>query len=226
MGKLMFVADGVGGGKAGDLASQMAILEMSEHLLNSMHWLFCPTEPEIEQFIEDLKSGAWRSHAAVRDDSQNNPDHRGMGTTLRVAYLFWPMLYVVHVGDSRCYVLRDDHMQRLTKDQTLAQLLFDGGKLTDAEFEECPYHHILVSVIGGAECPDAVVYKTRLAPGNRVLLCSDGVNAHLSDDEIERSLRSCFSPSDVCADLVNKSNQLGGLDNITAVAAFCDTIQN
>ena len=157
MGKLMLVADGMGGTKAGEIASQMAIQAMAEHLLNSMHWLFCPKEPEIEQFVEDLKAGAIRSHDAVRCNGESNPERRGMGTTLTVAYLLWPMMYVLHVGDSRCYILRDKHIQRLTKDQTLAQVLFDTGQLSEADLAVSPYHNVLVSAIGCKDGPDAIV---------------------------------------------------------------------
>ena len=219
MGKLLLVADGIGGSKAGEFASELAIHEISQHLLNSMHWLFCPKQPEIEQFVEDLKTGAYRTHQAVRRDSEQNPEHHGMGCTLTVAYLMWPMLYVLHVGDSRCYVLRDGFIQCLTKDQTLAQLLLDSGQLNQTEFERSPYHHILVSAIGGSENPEAVVYKTRLLPGDKILLCSDGVNTHLNDEQIESILSQDASPEKICSELIEESKRLGGFDNITAVVA-------
>ncbi len=219
MGKLLFVADGIGGSRAGDFASQLAIYEMSQHLLNSMHWLFCPNQPEVERFVEDLKTGAYRTHQAIRRDSQQNPDHQGMGCTLTVAYLMWPMLYVLHVGDSRCYVLRDGFIQCLTKDQTLAQFLYDAGKLNPTEFEESPYHHVLISAIGGSDKPEAIVYKTRLLPGDRILLCSDGVNKHLDDAQIENLLGTDQTPEQICHQLIEESKRLGGSDNITAVVA-------
>lgn len=224
MGKLLFVADGVGGANAGSVASRMAIEKMAEHLLNSMHWLFFPTQPEIEKFVEDLKAGAYRSHSAVREDSEGNPEHHGMGTTLTVAYLIWPMLYVLHVGDSRCYILRDKSIQMLTKDQTLAQLLYDRGQLSDDDFQNSPYKNVLVSAIGSQDGPEAMVYKTRLAPGDRVLLCSDGVNGHLSDGAIEAILREGDTPQQVCQQLIDQANAAGGSDNITSVVVFCSPL--
>ena len=226
MGKLMIVADGMGGANAGEVASQLAILEMAKHLLNSMHWLFCPRQPEITQFIEDLKLGAFSSHRAVRHDAEANPHHHGMGTTLTVAYLFWPLLYVLHVGDSRCYVLRDKQIQLLTKDQTLAQLLYDHGQLSKSEFETSPYQNVLTSVIGCDPEPEAVVYKTRLLPGDRVMLCSDGVNAHLSDADIERVLIDCRTPEQACQSFIDTANERGGKDNITSVVAFFNRPQS
>lgn len=223
MGKLLLVADGMGGAQAGEIASQMAIQAMAEHLLNSMHWLLFPKQPEIEQFIQDLKAGVLWTHQVVRHDSETDPSHRGMGTTLTVAYLMWPMLYVLHVGDSRCYILRDKWIQRLTKDQTLAQMLYDRGQLTENEFQESPYHHVLTSAIGSEGRPEAVVYKTRLAPGDRILLCSDGVNAHLDDKEIESILAQGPSASEVCQKLIDTANERGGHDNVTAVVVLSKT---
>lgn len=220
MGKLLLVADGVGGAQAGEVASQMAMQTMAQFLLNSMHWLFNPKQPEIEQFMEDLKDGAMRSHETVRKLAKEDGSRTGMGTTLTAAYLMWPMLYVLHVGDSRCYVLRGKSLELLTKDQTLAQHLCDCGHLNGAEFEASPYHHVLLSAIGAKENPKAVVYKTGLHVGDRVLICSDGVNAHLDDSEIERVLSADQTPNEICQQIIDIANERGGTDNITAVVAI------
>ena len=220
LGKLLLVADGIGGNKAGEVASLMAMQTMAQFLLNSMHWLFNPRQPEIEQFVEDLKAGAMHSHAAVRHLAEDDPRQHGMGTTLTAAYLMWPMLYVLHVGDSRCYVLRGGSLELLTKDQTLAQHLCDCGHLNGTEFEESPYHHVLLSSIGAKENPEAIVYKTRLLTGDRILVCSDGVNAHVEDSEIEQILSLDQSPGETCQQLIDLANERGGRDNITAVVAF------
>ncbi|MFT7633863.1 MAG: serine/threonine protein phosphatase PrpC [Mariniblastus sp.] len=220
MGKLFFLADGMGGAQAGEVASQMAIQSMAQYLLNSMHWLFHPQQPEIEQFIEDLKTGALQSHQTVRDTADGDPNFRGMGTTLTVAYVMWPMLYVLHVGDSRCYILRNGQLQLLTKDQTLAQHLFDCGQLKGAEFSESPYHHVLLSAIGAEGDPNALVYKTRMLPGDRIMLCSDGVNAHLEDAEIETILSEGASSDAICQTLIETANERGGHDNITAIVGI------
>lgn len=220
LGRLFLVADGVGGGQAGELASQLAMQTMAQFLLNSMHWLFNPKQPDIEQFIDDLKAGAMCSHETVRDLGENDASRRGMGTTLTAAYMLWPMLYVLHVGDSRCYVLREGKLELITKDQTLAQHLCDCGQLNGKEFRESPYQNVLLSAIGAQDNPDAIVYQTRLYTGDRILVCSDGVNAHLEDSEIEKILGSDQTPSGVCQQLVDLANERGGRDNITAVVAF------
>ena len=223
MGKLLLVADGMGGANAGDVASEMAIRKTVEFLLNSMHWLFHPKQPEIEQFILDLKAAACFSHKAVREDADHAPEHRGMGSTLTVAYIIWPMLYVLHVGDSRCYLWHRNQIQLLTKDQTFAQHLYDLGQLNDEEFEKSGYHHVLLSAIGIAGQPEAAVYRQRLDYGDRILLCSDGVNGHLDDNEIGDYLSAGDNSHQICQSLVEAANEKGGKDNITcAVAIFLE----
>lgn len=224
MGTVMFVADGMGGANAGEVASQIAIKNTTDFLLNSMHWLFHPTESDTQRFVDDLRSAAIFSHNAVRADSETDPNHRGMGTTLTLAYLVWPMLYVLHVGDSKCYIQNKNGLTQLTKDQTLAQVLYDSGGLDTASVEESPYSHVLVSAIGIDGDPDAVVYRTRLEPNDRILLCSDGVNAHLSDEEISKIISSEISCDEICNRLIATANERGGRDNITAVTGICHPI--
>lgn len=219
MGQLLLVADGIGGAKGGEVASELAIKSTVEYLLNSMHWLSHPTEPEISQFVSDLKDAACFSHRTVRDNANQNPDLQGMGSTLTVAYVVWPMLYVLHVGDSRCYLFHKGKTGLLTKDQTFAQYLFDQGHLTLDEFEESSFHNVLLSAIGAKDRPDAAVYRHRLEYGDRILLCTDGVNRHLSDHRIGEFLQSEVTSEMICKELVDAANEAGGLDNITTVVA-------
>lgn len=219
MGKLLLVADGMGGHNAGEVASELAIKATYEYLLNSMHWLFHPTEPEIEQFIEDLKCAACFSHFVVSGDAERKPDHKGMGSTLTAAYVVWPMLYVLHVGDSRCYLFHENKMGLITKDQTYAQYLFDQGHLNEQELKSSRFQHMLTNAIGIDGQPEASVYRQRLDYGDRILLCSDGVNRHLDDHQIGEYLEQELSAQQICRSIVDASNQLGGRDNITTVVA-------
>ncbi len=142
-----------------------------------------------------------------------------MGSTLTVAFVTWPMLYVLHVGDSRCYLFHRGNTGLLTKDQTFAQHLFDKGFLSDKEFNESAYHNVLMSAIGADGQPDAAVYRQRLSYGDRILLCSDGVNCHLNDLQISEFLEQDGSSRKICQSIVDAANELGGIDNITSVVA-------
>lgn len=223
LGKLMLVADGMGGENAGDVASEMATSNVVHFLLNSMHWLSHPTETEVHTFIKDLKSAACFTHQMVSQNAEEDPEHHGMGTTLTMAYLIWPMLYVLHVGDSRCYLLRDGRLRKLTKDQTLGQELADLGFYGDKGPEGSPFENVLVSAIGIKGEPEALVYRAQLMPGDRILLCSDGLNAHLSDAEIGEHLSGSFPPQTICQQMINLANERGGRDNTTVIVGFCET---
>ncbi|MGI9518189.1 MAG: PP2C family protein-serine/threonine phosphatase, partial [Pirellulaceae bacterium] len=153
MGKVLFIADGMGGMNAGDVASKLAIDATTRFLLNSMHWLFDPRQPEVERFVEDLKEAAVFTHGIVRQDAETVPHHTGMGTTLTLACIIWPMLYVLHVGDSRCYVMHKNDLVLLTRDQTFAQYLLDSGALSSEQFKNSPLKHVLISAIGGSDQP-------------------------------------------------------------------------
>ena len=219
MGKLMLVADGIGGASAGEVASELAIKSTIEYLLSSMHWLAYPTEADVERFVEDLKEAACFSHFVVRNDADNDPKHRGMGSTLTVAYVDWPMMYVLHIGDSRCYLQRESELRLLTKDQTFAQQLYDEGVIDEEQFENSNFHNVLVSAIGAQGQPDALVYQQKLDFGDKVLLCSDGVNVHLDDQQIADVLSQDVSANQICKQLIQQANSAGGRDNITAVVA-------
>ncbi len=222
MAKLMMVADGMGGMNAGEVASELATKSTAYFLLNSMHWLLHPTAPEIEQFVEDLKDAACFTHAVIRDDSDAIPQHHGMGSTLTVAWLVWPLLHVLHVGDSRCYLSRGGHLRLLTHDQTLAQHLMDRGDLNAEQMRESPFQHVLMSAIGAEGQPTAVVYRQHMQPGDRLLLCTDGVNRHLTDEDIGQILQASKSPRKICQEIVDLANTRGGQDNVTVVVAKLD----
>lgn len=224
LGKLMLVADGMGGENAGEVASEMAVSNVVHFLLNSMHWLNHPTEVEVRTFIKDLKSAACFTHQMVSQNAEDDPERRGMGSTLTLAYLIWPMLYVLHVGDSRCYVLHKGRLRKLTRDQTLAQELADLGYYGERGVEDSPYRNVLVSAIGIEGEPEVLVYRTELKLGDRVLLCSDGLNLHLEDSEISEILSASRPPEEICAELIDQTNQRGGRDNTTVIVGICEPV--
>ncbi|MGI9519602.1 MAG: PP2C family protein-serine/threonine phosphatase, partial [Pirellulaceae bacterium] len=212
------------GMNAGDVASKLAIDATTRFLLNSMHWLFDPRQPEVERFVEDLKEAALFTHGIVRKDAETVPHHTGMGTTLTLACIIWPMLYVMHVGDSRCYVMHKNDLVLLTRDQTFAQYLLDSGALSSEQFKSSPLKHVLISAIGGSDQPTAAVYQQPLDNVDRLLLCSDGVTGHWSDEELKELLRSNKSPNEICDEIVRVANERGGHDNITVITArFVDS---
>jgi protein phosphatase len=141
-----------------------------------------------------------------------------MGTTLTMAFIQWPLLYIAHVGDSRAYLSRGRQLIRLTTDHTVAQQLSESDPtLVDAT---SALHHMLWNSLGGNEdIPRPQVSKLTLEPGDCVLLCSDGLPKQLNDTEIAEIVASPAPLAERCAALVSRANATGGADNITVVIA-------
>lgn len=219
-GKLFMVADGMGGHQAGSRASVLAIDLLINQLLNSMHWFFA-VEPNREQdFIGDLKKLFQKAHQAIERESTEQVAHRGMGTTLTLAYVIWPWMYVVHAGDSRCYLLRGDKLEQLTSDHTISNQLVQAGTITAAETANSPWSNVLTNVLGaGSHDVLAEVKKVPLEVGDTVVLCTDGLNRHVEDGELRDIVQRELEPTECCRALIELANFRGGFDNITAIVA-------
>ncbi|MEM8735268.1 MAG: protein phosphatase 2C domain-containing protein, partial [Planctomycetota bacterium] len=178
-GKLFMVADGMGGHQGGNRASALAIDLLINQLLNSMHWFFQMDKDQEEReqgFVEDLKKLMQRAHEAIERESKNDESIKGMGTTLTMAYVIWPWMYVVHAGDSRCYLLRDGEMKQLTHDHTVSNQLIEKGGMTADEAEKSPWSNVLYNALGaGAAGVDAEVHRVALEPNDCIMLCTDGL---------------------------------------------------
>ena len=222
IGQLLVVADGISGAPGALVASQIGVGTVARYVLNAMPWFLSLNHDHDDDQEEELLTSLLEVEAAVEAQAQADPEFEGMGTTLTMAYIVWPRLYVVNVGDSRCYLLRDGALEQLTHDQTAAERLVEEGTLTPEQAARSPLSKILVSSIGQGLSnfrPDA--YRTDLAPGDRVLLCTDGLTSMVDDDRIAHILASGETPDVVCRALVDEANEAGGADNITVAVAFC-----
>lgn len=215
-GFLFLVADGVGGLPDGHLASETVLRMIADYVtqLMDLHRRLDPTKEPA--FLEELSESVRQSHAVLRERSEREHGGRGLATTLTMVAVLWPRAYLVQVGDSRCYRLRDGRLAQLSRDQTVAQALLDAGALTVEEADRSPFRGVLASAIGG---PDASPY-TALDDTRRddvMLLCTDGLTKHVSEPEIERELRELESAEATCHRLVDLALERGGTDNVTVV---------
>ena len=213
---LMMVADGVGGGAKGAEASRIALEGVSRYVSHCMRCYYAVSSGDDREFFEALQEGALQCHAELVRRGEEEPDYRGMATTLTLYLGHWPRAYLLQVGDSRCYLLRGKELTQITRDQTMAQELIDLGVLTRAGASGTRYEHTLSSSIGGRQSAP-VVTKFDLDRDTVVLLCSDGLTRHVSDERIRDRLRSMTSARQVCEDLVQDALDGGGKDNITVV---------
>ncbi len=218
-GYVFLVADGVGGSPGGKEASRTALRAIVDYVVDAMD-LYTHLEPGLEPvFLEELQRSVEQSHEAVRR-SGSHEDERGTGgaTTLTMVCIRWPRAYLVHVGDSRCYRLRDGRLELLTRDQTLAQAMVEAGALTASQAEATPLRHILYSALGGTRAEPFVV-TTDCRWEDVMLLCTDGLTKHVTDAEIRDGLLQATSAEQTCRDLVRLALERGGTDNVTAVVA-------
>lgn len=218
--KLLLVADGVGGGPAGDRASRMAVQGIVQYLLNTMHWLFRLNDGREDAFLEDLKGALAFTQDKLRRHAEMMPSDQHMGTTITLAYIVWPQVYLIHVGDSRAYVFRGQDVIHLTHDQTYAQALVDAGVMHEADVRKSPLRHVLSGLVGcnpRSLTPEVSQFKLTLH--DKLLLCTDGLTAELTDAQIAAILNGDASSEDACYRLINAANDAGGRDNVTVVLA-------
>jgi protein phosphatase len=215
---IMLVADGVGSGSAGGAASRLTTETITRYVASTLRCYHAAGSARDQEFLTALRSAALEAHAAVRTEAAGRDDTKPMATTLTLAIFVWPWMYVVQVGDSRCYLYWDGVLKQVTKDQTMAQDLVDRGVLPKERQSASPFNHVLVSSIGGEETTPEVSRLDIRRRGCVTLLCSDGLTKHVSDEEIADRLRTMESSEQVCRDLVDLALERGGSDNITVLA--------
>ena len=212
---LSMVADGVGGGEGGAEASATAVETALEYALHSMQCYYS-RERDDAAFIEQMQTAAMTAHEAVRAKRQAAGYEGTMATTLTLWLGAWPASYLLQVGDSRCYVFRDDKLHQISRDQTVAEDLIDAGVLTRAAATRSPLSHVLASAIG-SDNTAPVVTRMMQDWGNVGLLCSDGLTQHVSDEQIAHRLRTMSGAKQACEQLVQDALDGGGTDNITVL---------
>ncbi len=217
---LFIVADGMGGHAGGEQASAMAIDSVETFILETFKWFAQFKGPEQDQVLADFQTALGQANARVLAEAAGHPELRGMGTTMTLAYSLNDMLFVAHVGDSRCYLCRHGILYRLTRDHTLVEEMVRRGALSAEEAAQHRWRHVISNAVGGVS-PDlkVEVHKLNLEGGDRVLLCSDGLTEMLPEEEINQVLHTEAEPERACRRLVTRANEMGGRDNITAVVA-------
>ena len=211
---LAVVADGVGGSAGGETASRVAVEAVTRYIAESVQCYYASHGESEDAFLASLQDAAAQCHEDLLGLGRDQPELEGMATTLTLWLGVWPRAYLLQVGDSRCYLLRDGELTQLSRDQTMAQELVDAGVMARAEASRTRWAHTLSSAIGGRQTAPIV---TRLEQewGNVGLLCSDGLTRHVSDERIRDRLRGMTSARQVCEDLLQDALDDGGTDNIT-----------
>lgn len=205
--RLLALADGMGGHAAGEVASQLMIAALA-HLDDD--------EPG-DDLLGKLDAATREGNAAIADQVEEEPELDGMGTTLTAILFAGKKLGLVHIGDSRAYMLRGGELAQITRDDTFVQSLVDEGRITPEQAHTHPQRSLIMRALTGNEIEPTLIMREARA-GDRYLLCSDGLSDVVSDETIANTMRE--GTTDECADrLIELALRSGGPDNVTVVVA-------
>jgi protein phosphatase len=208
-GRLYIVADGMGGGASGEVASEYAVNKV-------LYEYYRSPEPDLAQRLRDAIGAA---NSVVFDRGKVRPELRRMTTTIVAAAVRGDRLVVANVGDSRAYVIRSGEIRQVTPDHTLVEKLVAEGSIAPEEAERHPKRNILARSIGKDPDVDPDVFEARLLPGDQVVLCSDGLTRYVSDEEI-LAVATRTPTEHAVRQLVHLANERGGKDNISVLLLY------
>ena len=213
-GFLFLVADDVGGLTSAGDGSALALSTLAHHLLHATEICSELVLTQQEKSSTDLRDAVMRAHAAIVDMA--NEAGGKPATTLTMYAGFWPRAFIVHVGDSRMYRYRDGELTLFTSDQTYEQLMLESGAIKPGSPEAARLKHVLWSAVGNDEVVPQIVY-TDITRRDVLLVCSDGLTKHVTDDEIKARLARDETAEENVRALVGLALDRGGTDNVTAV---------
>ncbi len=218
---LFVLSDGMGGEAAGELASKIAVEEISRHMKelarNGSAPLSGDPNPQFSEDTNQLAASLRRSNRVIWEAAQQHAGQRGMGATVDAALLQGPVLSIAHVGDSRIYLLRGGQLQQLTEDHSLVMEQVRRGLMTREEAEQSDMQNVLIRALGTEENVTVDLDEVFVVPGDQVLLCSDGLTRMITESGIAQVIGEAQTPKQACDRLVEIANDNGGADNITVV---------
>lgn len=203
---LFLVADGMGGHKAGDLASRYTVETLIENIENS----------HSDNPITIINDAIVNANKLLLMKAAESEEYSGMGTTLVVCTIIGESMYVANVGDSRLY-LYDGKLSQITRDHSLVEEMVALGKLNRDEARRHEKKNVITRAIGGAKEVMADFFEAELTAGNRIIMCSDGLSNMVDDSEIEQIMSSDLAIEDKTRKLLDRANENGGKDNIAVV---------
>lgn len=218
--QLCLVADGMGGAKAGELASKIATEVMTAQLSH----VAAQTAPDDASWQEALRAAAVAANSAVYRESKADPAHQGMGTTLTVALIVGDRVHLASVGDTRAYLINargvtvdNASVAQLTSDHSLVARLVDIGQITAEQARTHPQRNLLYRSVGTDPTVEIDTRSEQIDAGDVILLCSDGLFGFVRDEEIARIAIEEHAPDRACTTLIALANSRGGSDNISVV---------
>jgi len=218
---LFVVADGMGGHAAGEVASRITVESIQEYIAatDEQHENSWPFGFNSRVSLEGnrLTTAVEKANEKVMRAVQNRPELKGMGTTVVAALFDAERATLVHVGDSRAYLFRDGELRRLTDDHSWVQEQVNAGILSEDEAKSHPLKNVVTRALGGAAHVSVDLIEVPVRPGDRFLLCSDGLTGMLPDEDLFAHFQSEGDLEKTVRRLIDMANDRGGVDNVTAI---------
>ncbi len=215
-GGLFMVADGMGGHRGGEVASEMAVKIISEHIKQNL-----PLDALKEDIFKVLEEAIIRANKEIKEKADKNNALKGMGTTVIVALIRGEKLYLSHVGDSRAYIIREEKITQLTEDHSIVMQMVKAKMITLDEAKRHPLKHMLSQAVGTSAHLVLDSKEIEFKKGDYLLLCTDGLTDMVTDEEIlSIVLKNGDDVEKACQELVDIANKNGGKDNITVILLY------
>ena len=209
--KLFILADGMGGYQGGEIASRLATTSVKSYITNNLS----KTLPDREEILKLIKSAMEYANMVVYEKSKEDKNLEGMGTTLEVCFIYNNKVYMGHVGDSRVYRIRREFIRKLTHDHSYVEKLVKDGTISKEEARFHPKKNMLMKALGCTAFVEPDVMVKGFIKEDILLMCSDGLTNMLDDTQIYQIIKQDYRNS--VTKLIDKANELGGYDNITAI---------
>ena len=214
--KLIIVADGMGGSNGGEIASSLAIKAAKSYIETN----FISTPKDRESISELIKSGMQYANMVVYEKSKEDEALKGMGTTMEICFLYENKMYIGHIGDSRIYRIRKHISRKLTNDHSYVETLVKDGKITREEAKTHPKKNMLMKALGCTEYIEPDVFVRGFLKDDIILMSSDGLTNMIDEQEIFNIITN--NKKNASEMLIQKANDNGGYDNITALIVYND----
>ncbi len=212
--EFIIIADGMGGHNAGDLASRTAVELISSYLCEK-----AKDHKDKKLLVESMYQAITEANKKIYDMSKSDERLLGMGTTLTMAVFAHGLVYIAHIGDSRCYIIKGNEVRQITRDHSLVQELLDNGSITADEMSVHPNRNIITRALGTEETLKIDLFEEIISDGDIVVLCSDGLSNYVKLDEEFRNISGDLPVCELVKELGAKALAAGSTDDITIVAA-------
>lgn len=208
------IADGMGGHKKGEVASKLAVENIIDFLKDN---LIQHDNVKIAYITDILKQAYNDVNTIIYSRSKTDSECEGMGTTLTTAILYKNTMYIGNVGDSRCYIYKENNIEQITKDHSLVEELVEKNMITKEEARKHPQRNVITRALGTDKIVIVDIFEKNIENENKILLTTDGLTNYITNDQMKEIVDNNENVKNACENLIKKANDTAGRDNISVI---------